>query len=139
MHPTLTRLRSRRPLIGLLGGAAVVSAIVAPGVAPTAAASSYGSACFAQGTARDYFDSSHTTWIDVPATQVRYGSRGVCVQYAQWLLQAHGYSVGSYGTDGAFGPATLGAVRAFQAARPETGPVDGIVGPRTWGALIPLG
>ena len=50
---------------------------------------------------------------------------------AQFLLRQHGQGITA---DGAFGPQTESAVRAFQQARGLA--VDGIIGPQTWGALI---
>ena len=49
----------------------------------------------------------------------------------QHLLRAHGKNVA---VDGIFGPATEGAVSAFQRSRGLA--ADGIVGPHTWSALI---
>ena len=61
---------------------------------------------------------------------VSLGDRGPVVLRVQRLLTQAGARIVA---DGAFGPATLGAVRAFQA---NQGLVrDGIVGPRTWAAL----
>jgi uridine phosphorylase len=60
------------------------------------------------------------------------GNRGVDVLAIQHLLNHNGIAVG---TDGVFGPATDAAVRSFQSARGLG--VDGIVGPNTWGALVP--
>jgi peptidoglycan hydrolase-like protein with peptidoglycan-binding domain len=61
---------------------------------------------------------------------LRIGARGPWVSTLQQRLRAKGYSIA---VDGAFGPKTDAAVRAFQRSRGLV--VDGIVGPRTWGAL----
>ncbi len=53
------------------------------------------------------------------------------VRTLQHLLRARGHQVA---VDGDFGPLTNAAVRAFQKA--EGLSVDGVVGPRTWSALI---
>jgi murein L,D-transpeptidase YcbB/YkuD len=55
----------------------------------------------------------------------------VTVRSAQYLLNAHGAKLV---VDGTFGPATKGAVIAFQRARHLT--ANGVVGAATWGALI---
>jgi lysozyme family protein len=64
---------------------------------------------------------------------VRRGSRGEHVAELQMLLRDGGVSPGS--VDGIFGAKTEEAVREFQEAMGLQ--VDGIVGPRTWDALIP--
>lgn len=61
---------------------------------------------------------------------LRQGARGPAVSLLQQKLRAHGFNVS---VDGAFGPNTAAAVRAFQQAR-RLG-VDGVVGPNTWNAL----
>jgi GH25 family lysozyme M1 (1,4-beta-N-acetylmuramidase)/peptidoglycan hydrolase-like protein with peptidoglycan-binding domain len=58
-------------------------------------------------------------------------SRGTDVVTAQELLNASGARIG---TDGVFGPGTAAAVRSFQKAKGLDS--DGIIGPRTWGALL---
>ena len=60
------------------------------------------------------------------------GNRGEDVRAIQYLLRQHGAAIAA---DGAFGPATEGAVRDFQ-SRNGLG-ADGIVGPLTWGKLAP--
>lgn len=64
---------------------------------------------------------------------LRKGSRGEEVKKAQQLLIDKGYDLGKYGADGAFGAATLAAVKKFQEANGLT--VDGVIGPMTWEAL----
>ncbi|GAA4030008.1 peptidoglycan-binding protein [Streptomyces sp. NBC_01352] len=64
---------------------------------------------------------------------IRYGSSGNTVREAQCLLISLGYSVGSSGIDGQFGPATRSAVYALQADYGLS--YDGIVGPQTWNCL----
>ncbi|WP_186525961.1 glycoside hydrolase family 3 N-terminal domain-containing protein [Leekyejoonella antrihumi] len=66
-----------------------------------------------------------------------YGQSGSCVKLVQQLLIKHGYSVGSSGADGGFGPATLAAVKSFQRSRhlDATGVVDAL----TWKALLSTG
>ncbi|MDR7276927.1 peptidoglycan recognition protein family protein [Catenuloplanes atrovinosus] len=59
------------------------------------------------------------------------GARGQHVRTIQHLLRQHGATVTA---DGAFGPATAAAVRAFQTSRGLT--ADGVVGPPTWPVLI---
>lgn len=61
---------------------------------------------------------------------LRFGSSGPAVRVLQRLLVANGYAIR---VDGAFGPLTETAVRAFQNQRRVV--VDGIVGPVTWGQL----
>lgn len=63
---------------------------------------------------------------------LRRGSQGEQVERLQAALAAKGFSPGP--ADGEFGPRTEHAVRRFQRARGLE--VDGIVGPRTWAALL---
>jgi len=60
------------------------------------------------------------------------GNRGADVLAIQYLLQHHGQSAPA---DGVFGASTVAAAKAFQTAKGLGS--DGIVGPRTWGALVP--
>lgn len=76
---------------------------------------------------------------------IRAGSRGDAVREAQQALEDRGYSVGRAGVDGIFGPYTHRAVLNYQFDRSDgqfwakTYPlvVDGIIGPQTWGRLLP--
>lgn len=63
---------------------------------------------------------------------LKRGSRGNEVRRLQRALVAAGIEVG---VDGDFGPRTETAVKAFQRSKGLT--VDGVVGPRTWEALLP--
>ena len=63
---------------------------------------------------------------------LRMGSRGSAVIDLQTRLASAGFSPGP--VDGIFGPRTDGAVRSFQRARGLR--IDGIVGPFTWGELL---
>jgi Rv2525c-like, glycoside hydrolase-like domain/Putative peptidoglycan binding domain len=60
------------------------------------------------------------------------GASGAGVSAAQNALNSHG-ATPAVVVDGAYGPATVIAVRAFQAGHYLT--VDGIIGPATWAAL----
>ena len=62
---------------------------------------------------------------------VRKGDKAHPVPSLQYHLRARGHIVA---VDGAFGPQTEAAVRAYQTEQNLT--VDGIVGPQTWPALI---
>lgn len=66
-----------------------------------------------------------------PWPLVRKGDEQHPVQTLQYLLRAQGHTIA---VDGKFGPATDKAVRAFQESK-RLG-VDGVVGPKTWAALI---
>ncbi|MDT0378216.1 peptidoglycan-binding protein [Streptomyces sp. DSM 42041] len=66
---------------------------------------------------------------------LRDGSSGPQVSAAQHLLNTNGFDAGA--VDGAFGPNTASAVRAFQQSRSLS--VDGVVGPKTWTALLSAG
>ena len=72
--------------------------------------------------------------VNVTLNVLKQGSTGNQVRTLQRLLKSLGYSVGSAGVDGSFGPATNKAVLAFQKARKLE--QDGIVGPNTWNALL---
>lgn len=70
--------------------------------------------------------------ITVQLLQIQEGNTGEVVRAAQIMLNGRGpYALA---TDGAFGPKTLAAVRAYQSAT-HLG-VDGIVGVHTWGMLM---
>jgi hypothetical protein len=62
---------------------------------------------------------------------LRQGTTGKAVEYLQERLDAHGFHLK---VDGDFGAKTDAAVDQFQASRGLT--VDGIVGSRTWDALL---
>lgn len=62
------------------------------------------------------------------------GLKGDEVAYLQKLLMVHGEALPKYGADGDFGNETLKAVKSFQKKHGLV--VDGIVGPKTWKALI---
>jgi hypothetical protein len=78
------------------------------------------------------------TWSAL-IVQVRRGDTGDAVRAAQESLAFRG-GVGNPVVDGEFGPKTEALVRAFQQQvhdfDDKTFPVDGIVGPLTWRALI---
>ncbi|MGI6168715.1 MAG: peptidoglycan-binding protein [Christensenellales bacterium] len=65
------------------------------------------------------------------AKTIRNGSRGSHVRTLQTQLNQLGFTCGK--VDGVFGMRTEAAVRAYQRVRGLV--VDGIVGPKTWGAL----
>lgn len=65
---------------------------------------------------------------------IRRGSAGDAVRRAQDRLQAHGHKLPLYGADGDFGAETEQAAKAFQAAKKLE--VDGVIGPKTWAALL---
>lgn len=65
---------------------------------------------------------------------VQTGSRGARVKLVQSLLIEKGYNLRVYGADGQFGDETDSAVRAFQKKNGLS--VDGIVGIKTWKALL---
>ncbi|WP_328979829.1 serine/threonine-protein kinase [Streptomyces canus] len=69
--------------------------------------------------------------------RTRLGDSGKRVQQVQCILTERGYSVGSTGVDGEFGPDTESAVQAFQGERGLT--ADGIVAHDTWVALRSAG
>ncbi|MEV7079592.1 glycoside hydrolase domain-containing protein [Streptomyces sp. NPDC093516] len=74
--------------------------------------------------------------LDFPAYgTLRSGSTGPLVRAAQCLLRAAGHDPGTQ--DGIFGPATTTAVRNFQSGAGLT--ADGVIGSRTWTALLSRG
>ena len=66
-----------------------------------------------------------------PWPETSQGAKEHPVPTLQYLLRARGHTVV---VDGIFGPKTSEAVRAFQRDRRLT--ADGVVGPRTWAALV---
>ncbi len=65
---------------------------------------------------------------------LRKGSQGEYVAAAQSLLKECGYPLSKWGIDGQYGAETEAAVKEFQAAIALK--VDGIIGPKTWAALM---
>ncbi|MGO1972010.1 MAG: phage tail tip lysozyme [Propionibacteriaceae bacterium] len=64
---------------------------------------------------------------------LKKGAKGAAVTTMQYLLRGKGQSLS---VDGVFGADTLSKVKAFQKKAGLA--VDGVVGPRTWLALVPL-
>lgn len=64
---------------------------------------------------------------------LKNGAKGAAVTTMQHLLKGKKQSLS---VDGSFGPETLAKVKAFQKSAGLV--VDGVVGPRTWLALVPL-
>ena len=56
------------------------------------------------------------------------------IKVLQILLMGYGYSCGPCGVDGSFGQDTAAAVKAFQKEKGLN--ADGVVGSRTWAALL---
>ena len=71
--------------------------------------------------------------VDTMNPTLRKGDAGEDVKRLQELLNGYGYKLDP---DGKFGPATEGAVKAFQQGHSLK--ADGIVGPATWAALKPV-
>lgn len=67
---------------------------------------------------------------------LKKGDKGADVANLQRLLMQAGYALPKYGADGDFGDECLSAVKAFQKDNKLT--VDGIVGAKTWAALLAL-
>jgi N-acetyl-anhydromuramyl-L-alanine amidase AmpD len=68
-------------------------------------------------------------------TPISAGSTGDLVRAAQYLLNQQGHNAGT--VDGIFGSGTTAAVKSFQTAKGLTS--DGVVGARTWTALLTAG
>lgn len=75
-----------------------------------------------------------TVYYSVRLPLLKEGSVRESVKALQILLIGYGFSCGSYGADGDFGPATKKAVLAYQEANGLE--VDGKVGPKTWAKLL---
>lgn len=73
-----------------------------------------------------------TKKVSASLYQLKNGSSGNSVKTLQNLLNL--FNNAGLETDGSFGPATLEAVKNYQAHKGLT--VDGVVGPATWAALI---
>ncbi|MFD6531944.1 peptidoglycan-binding protein [Streptomyces sp. NPDC060184] len=73
------------------------------------------------------------TWNKLVPT-LREGGRGPAVKAAQTLLKARGRAVA---VDGTYAAAVTAKVKEFQKAKGLT--ADGVVGPRTWAALLDPG
>lgn len=79
------------------------------------------------------FDAGLAASLNAAMTKVvRRGNTGEAVSWVQALVNNHGFDAGA--VDGDFGRRTEAAVRAFQTSRALD--ADGIVGPKTWGALV---
>ncbi len=120
-----------------VGGAAVIGAVSATAAlaggasataqAPAAPAASAVGASAAKPAAAPVALPASTQHTSV---KLRLGARGSAVSYLQQRLNAHGANLK---VDGVFGSATLRAVKNRQSSAGIG--VDGVVGPKTWGAL----
>lgn len=85
-----------------------------------------------------YTTTTKETKIMIELSELRKGSTGPQVKTLQRLLLALGYKMKdgwkTYGVDGSFGTATYNAVIQFQKAKGLG--QDGIVGAKTWNALL---
>lgn len=82
-------------------------------------------------------DSTQMIKVLLPRLVQGMGRNGICraqVKSLQRLLIGHGFSCGTCGSDGNFGPDTAAAVKSFQDKMGLS--VDGVVGSATWSALL---
>jgi len=70
--------------------------------------------------------------VSISLDTLKNGSKGNSVKALQTLLNGYGYNCGE--VDGEIGVKTVGAVKKFQKAKSLT--QDGIVGAKTWAALL---
>jgi len=128
-----------RTLTGALAGAAAVSAVLAMGTVPSAAAQA-APAPASPPLSASLLAQSRAAQALQPWPVLREGSNStwppVTVRSLQYLLDARGAKLA---VDGVFGPKTRAAVLAFQRAMAREVPgfaVDGVVGTQTWLALV---
>ena len=77
---------------------------------------------------------ANTNGVVVTLQVLQKGSEGEQVKALQVMLKGLGYNLGIWGIDGDFGAQTAVAVEKFQKSKGLT--VDGIVGAKTWAALL---
>lgn len=85
-------------------------------------------------TIKETITEKKESMCNVELKVLNQGSKGDCVKALQILLIGYGFSCGSSGADGSFGPATLSAVKKYQKTKGLS--VDGSVGPKTWKSLL---
>lgn len=88
----------------------------------------------AEPAAKKETASNKTEVCNVELKVLGKGDKGNSVKALQLLLIGNGYNCGGYGADGDFGAGTDASVRAYQKAKGLG--VDGLVGAKTWGALL---
>lgn len=87
------------------------------------------------GYGRPNYDLVKEDEVIVTLTVLKKGDKGPLVKTAQALLmKKHSVSCGIYGADGDYGNATVKAVKHFQEKKGLT--VDGVIGQKTWEALL---
>ncbi|MFD7840062.1 peptidoglycan-binding protein [Streptomyces sp. NPDC059761] len=126
----MSSLRRIRPLAALTLAASAVGTLLV--TAPTASASDYRDACYRSVGTR----TSANGWT-IPARNFQYGSSGACVREIQSdLASTIGIAPADWNgfIDGIFGTKTDDYVKEFQ--RQSHLDADGVVGPKTWEALI---
>ena len=128
------QVRSLQYLLNARGGALVVDGVFGPRTKAAVLAFQSSHGLVGNGVA------GASTWLRL-IVNVQFGSTGPAVKAVQDQFNFRNLSgIASKGlaVDGMFGPKTNAKVRGFQAAIASEMPfaVDGIVGPRTWQALI---
>ncbi|MFE2549696.1 peptidoglycan-binding protein [Streptomyces sp. NPDC059355] len=122
--------RRIRPLTALALAASAVGTLLV--TAPTASAGDHLDACTRSVGTR----TSPNGW-SIPARNFQYGSSGACVREIQFdIASTIGVAPADWPgfVDGIFGSKTDDYVKEFQRQSRLT--PDGVVGPRTWEALI---
>lgn len=92
--------------------------------------------CNAQGFSNQVVDGIPGPNTLAGCPQLGRSSRGKITALMQERLISLGYSCGGCGADGANGPGTQAAIKAYQRDRGLS--ADGIIGPNTWRALLGL-
>ncbi len=82
-------------------------------------------------------EAKEETNVNITLQILKQGSKGDTVKALQRMLYAMGYNLGTKPVDGSFGSKTVAAVKKYQASKKLT--ADGIVGEKTWDALLGVG